>query len=290
MVDPKLQTVTLPAAQVSLIRDDGDTEVFDRAETMIETATWGSGKPEIVMAHDGLGSIEQWHSVPARIADNTGRTVLAYNRPGHGASTPHPVGPWPKQWLNQQAALLGDLLESIGVERPLVVGHSDGGTIALIFAATRPVSGVLAISAHTFIEDRCVNAIIEMRKAPSRLVQGLAKAHAEPARLFEAWSGGWTDPKYGSWDVRTLLGRYSGPALIAQGSEDEYASTEMVTDTVAALGTATASGATASEVAAVLGEERVSGVMLEGLGHMVPLEDPDVTVDLVSAFARRVLS
>ena len=101
----------------------------------LTTQRWGDGPAEIVVLHDGLGSIRQWRDLPAQMHATTGRTVLAYDRAGHGSSTPVPTGPWPADWLHTEAELLAQLLDEVAVAEPLLVGHSDGGSISLLTAA-----------------------------------------------------------------------------------------------------------------------------------------------------------
>ncbi len=237
----------------------------------ITTQTWGSGAPEIVLLHDGLGSIAQWGGVPERIATETGATVMAYDRPGHGASEPVPNGPWPTEWLRHNAELLDDLLVHHAADKPMLVGHSDGGSIALLYAAMcgRPdgsdlsgVSAVASIAAHSFVEPICSGAIVGMRANTSGIVKGLGRHHVHPAELFEAWSGVWVSEEFQTWDIRAELSTIAVPAIVAQGSNDEYATEAMVHDTVAAIG--------ASARAHFIPER----------GHLVHYEDPDPVVAL----------
>ncbi|MGB3735218.1 MAG: alpha/beta hydrolase [Ilumatobacter sp.] len=232
----------------------------------ITTQTWGDGPPDIVMLHDGLGSITQWGDVPARIAADTGATVMAYDRPGHGRSEPVPDGPWPTEWLRHNAELLDELLAQHGAEQPMLVGHSDGGSIALLHAARsaaeRPVSAVLSIAAHTFVEPICSGAIIDMRAKSDRLVTGLGRNHLHPTELFAAWSGVWVSDEFQSWDVRSELSAITAPTIVAQGTDDEYATDAMVYDTVAAIG------------------DNATAHFIAGRGHLVHYEDPDPVVAL----------
>lgn len=238
--------------------------VSEVAGSSITTATWGSGAPEIVLLHDGLGSIANWGDVPGRIAAETGTTVMAYDRPGHGASTPVPDGPWPTEWLRHNAASLGDLLAAHGAERPMLVGHSDGASIALLHAAARPddVRGVLSIAAHTWVEPVCSAAIVEMREKAAGIVWGLARAHANPTELFEAWSGVWVSDDFQPWDVRPELSAIIAPTIVAQGTNDEYATDAMVHETVAAIG------------------DIARAHFIDDRGHLVHYEDPDPVVAL----------
>ena len=219
--------------------------------------------------HDGLGSIAQWNDVPERIATETGATVMAYDRAGHGQSTPVPNGPWPTEWLRHNATTLDELLSEHGAARPMLVGHSDGGSIALLHGALFPghARGILSIAAHSFVEPICREAIVDMRNHPG-IVYGLGRHHAHPAEVFEAWSGVWVSDAFQSWDIRPELGAISVPTIVAQGSNDEYATAAMVHDTVAAIG------------------ENATPHFIPDRGHLVHYEDPDPVVALAVAHWR----
>lgn len=231
--------------------------------------TWGDGRPEIVLLHDGLGSIGQWREVPERIHEVTGATVLAYERAGHGSSTPVPGGPWPADWLHREAGVLAALLADVDADRPLLVGHSDGGSISLIAAANgADVRGVVSLAAHSWVEQVCVDSIVDMRAAPARYVAGLARTHDHPAEVFEAWSGVWVSADFRPWDVRDRLHTIEVPVIVAQGDGDEYASVEHVSSTVEAIGA------------------NATGRLLPGVGHLIHHERADLVIDLVAeAFA-----
>jgi pimeloyl-ACP methyl ester carboxylesterase len=234
---------------------------------VLTATTWGTGVPDVIMLHDGLGSIAQWRSVPEVIAATTGRTVLAYDRSGHGSSTPVPVGPWPADWLHREAAVLADLIAAVRADRPALVGHSDGGSIAAIHAMEGGAAGALVLlAAHSWVERTTIDAIAAMRSDPDRVVRGLTRHHAAPAALFEAWSGVWTGDQFATWDVRDRLDAIDIPTLVVQGADDEYASTEHAMSTAAAIG----AGATLR--------------ILPGLGHLLHHEDPAGIASLVAAF------
>jgi pimeloyl-ACP methyl ester carboxylesterase len=240
--------------------------------TSLATATWGEGEPTVVLLHDGLGSIGQWRDLPELIHDRLGETVLAYDRPGHGSSTPVPDGAWPVDWMQAQALLLGELLETLGLDAPLLVGHSDGGSVALLHAAWKPhrVRGVVALAPHSFVEPVCVDAIVTMRDEPGRWINGLDRHHDHPAAVFEAWSGGWTRPEFASWDIRAELASIATPVIVAQGGADEYATDAMVHETVAAIG------------------PNAEGMLVAGAGHLVHHQDPEVVIGLVQRMRRAV--
>lgn len=232
----------------------------------VDTAVWGDAAPEVILLHDGLGSIEQFRDLPRRLHATLGLTVLAYDRAGHGASEPTPSGPWPADWLHHEAERLGQLIDHLCVDAPLLIAHSDGGSIALVHAATRPAAcrGVLALAAHSYVESVCVTQIESMRADAQRWVDGLSRFHASAGALFEAWSGVWVGSAFRQWDIRPTLGAISAPTIIAQGSEDEYATDEMATSTAAAIGT------------------NGRAVLISGARHLVPQQRPDDVLALAA--------
>lgn len=237
----------------------------------LAVSIWGEGPAEIVMLHDGLGSIRQWRDVPAAIHDATGRTVLAYDRAGHGSSTPVPSGPWPADWLHTEADVLGALLDQTAVDHPLLVGHSDGGSISLVAAAAgRPLRGVVTLAAHSYVEQVCVDFITGMRAEPERWVGGLSRAHEHPAEVFDAWSGVWVSDAFRAWDVRSTLGAVGCPTLVVQGIDDEYATPEHAWSTAAAIGI------------------HATCVLVPGAGHLLHHQIPDRVVSIVVDFDRSV--
>ena len=239
----------------------------------LTTKTWGEGSPEIIFLHDGLGSIAQWRDVPGAVAAATGRTVMAYDRAGHGASKPTPSGPWPADWLHHEAEVLSEVLNSAGADKPLLVGHSDGGSIALVYAASRHASdrnaarGVLSLAAHAYVETVTVDAIKGLRANTAAVTGALGRHHNEPEAIFEAWSGVWVGDDFAPWDIRTLLADVEMPVLAVQGDADEYASPDHV-----------------AEIAAAIGPNSTSR-LVPGIRHLMHHDDPDLVVDLVVEMA-----
>jgi pimeloyl-ACP methyl ester carboxylesterase len=237
------------------------TVELDGAE--ITVARWGDGPAELVLLHDGLGSIGQWRSIPGRIAAGTGRTVTAYDRPGHGRSTPVPTGPWPTDWLHLEAERLGRLLPLIGVDRPVLIGHSDGGSIALLHAATTggvDLRGLVTLAAHTWVERRCHDGIVDMVADRETIVGGLARYHRHPGAVFDAWSGVWLSDAFQSWDIRADLSPVGCPTIVAQGRRDEYATDAHAVETAAAVGA------------------NARHRLLDGVGHLLHHQDPELVV------------
>ncbi|MGI9596008.1 MAG: alpha/beta fold hydrolase [Acidimicrobiales bacterium] len=245
-----------------------NTETLTIDDAELTVSRWGDGPAEIVMLHDGLGSIDQWRTIPADVGAKTGRTVLAYDRPGHGRSTPVPTGPWPADWLHTEADRLARILDVLAIDNPLIVGHSDGGSIGLLHAAAteRPIRGLLTLAAHSWVEQTCFDGIVEMRANRRAIVSGLARDNAHPDALFEAWSGVWVSDEFRRWDIRPMLSTISCPVLVAQGSADEYAADAHVVETAAAIG------------------PNADHLLLDGLGHLLHHQDPQTIVELVYEF------
>ena len=219
------------------------------------------------MLHDGLGSIAQWRSVPADLARRTGRPVLAYDRAGHGRSTPTPTGAWPADWLHREAVVLADLIDAVGASDPVLVGHSDGGSIAAIHAATTPSHTRLALlAAHSWVEPITVDEIARLRARPDGVVRRLRRYHAAADALFEAWSGVWTGDEFAAWDIRPRLGAISAPTLVVQGARDEYATDRHAVETAAAIGA------------------NAECRLLPGLGHLLHHEAPEQVGELLARF------
>jgi pimeloyl-ACP methyl ester carboxylesterase len=233
-------------------------------DASIATARWGEGPPDIVFLHDGLGSVAQWRSIPERVAEATGASVLAYDRPGHGSSTPIPRNAWPADWLTTEAERLDQLLQTVGADRPLLVGHSDGGSISLIHAAKHGnARGLLLLAAHSWVESKTVDAIAAIRRSPAIAIAGLARHHDHAEALFEAWSGVWVGAEFGRWDIRGELGAIDVPVHVVQGALDEYANPDHATETAAAVGS------------------NAECTLLPGLGHLMHHTDADTVVRLV---------
>ena len=246
--------------------DITSVEVGDRRMT---TARFGAEVPTIVMLHDGLGSIAQWRDVPAQIAQATGVGVLAYDRSGHGESTP--CQPAPIDWLHSEATVLADLLKAMDISKPLIVGHSDGGSIALLHAANGGTcSGVVTFAAHAFVEEICVEKITAMRVDSEPIVLGLAKYHSAPRQLFDSWSGVWTAHDFAAWDIRPLLDPISCPVLVVQGEDDEYATEVQQTETAAAIG------------------NNATAMRLRGVGHAIHHRVPETVVEIVAKFHQQL--
>jgi pimeloyl-ACP methyl ester carboxylesterase len=196
--------------------------------------TWvGSDSPRaptIVMLHEGLGSVSMWRDFPKVLADRTGSRVLVYSRYGYGHSTPLRA-PRPVSYMHDEALLvLPRILREFSIERPLLFGHSDGGSIALIHASRYPVRGVIALAPHVFVEDLSVTRIAAARTAyeTTDLRERLARHHDDVDGTFRGWNDIWLHPDFRSWTIESLLPDISCPVLVIQGEEDQYGTMEQM--------------------------------------------------------------
>lgn len=193
----------------------------------------------VVFLHEGLGSIGQWRDFPAQLCALTGLPGLVYERWGFGGSEPL-TGPRPKDYLHREAEdSLPDVLAACGIsEPPILFGHSDGGSIALLFAAAYPdrVRAVVSEAAHVFVEEIALAGIRAAGITYERgdLRKGLQRYHgANTDAMFRGWHDTWLRPDYRDWNIERELRQIVCPTLIVQGADDEYATRAQV-DAIAA--------------------------------------------------------
>ncbi|MEO7055892.1 MAG: alpha/beta hydrolase, partial [Caldimonas sp.] len=158
----------------------------------------------VVFLHEGLGSVAMWKDFPAAFCEANGLAGVVFSRAGYGRSTPKPPGEaWSPEFMHVQAFdVLPALFARLGVERPWLFGHSDGGSIALLHASRFPVAGVVAVAPHLFVEDVSI-ASIEVAKVAfdsGDLRRGLSKYHDDPDSAFRGWNDAWLSPAFRSWN------------------------------------------------------------------------------------------
>jgi pimeloyl-ACP methyl ester carboxylesterase len=191
-------------------------------------------RPAVVMLHEGLGAAGHWRDLPARLAAATDATVIAYSRVGYGGSTPLPDGDDPRgprrglrrpDFMHREADdVLPPLLAALGVARPVLLGHSDGGSIALLHARRHPVAAVIAIAPHVFVEACSIDAITVAREAylHGDLRARLARHHADVDGAFWGWNDVWLSAAFRAWNIVGDLASITAPVLAIQGDADPY--------------------------------------------------------------------
>jgi pimeloyl-ACP methyl ester carboxylesterase len=189
--------------------------------------------PAIVLLHEGLGSVTLWKDFPHILAAATGTTVVAYSRFGYGSSDAAPRPYAPLEMHRREALdVLPEVLRCLGISRPILFGHSDGASIALIYgaAAQKAVSGLVVLAPHVFVEDMCLNSISRARETylATDMRQRLRKYHDDPDRAFWLWNNVWLDPAFRSWNIEHVLPELDCPVLAIQGWQDEYGTMEQL--------------------------------------------------------------
>src|SRR6266702_3798612 len=181
--------------------------------------------PTLVFLHEGLGSVSMWRDFPDKTVSATGCAAVVYSRYGYGRSEVL-RGPRAVDYMHVEALeVLPELLERLGVGEPVLVGHSDGGSIALIYAAAKhSVRGLVVMAPHVFVEDISVKSIAEAKTAfeDTDLAQKLGRYHADAAKTFRGWNDIWLHPDFRSWNIEEVLPRIHCPVLAIQGFDDEY--------------------------------------------------------------------
>lgn len=215
--------------------------VFLEVAAMAAPAGSPAGRAPLVFLHEGLGSIALWRDWPARLCAATGRAGWLYSRRGYGRSSPiadvRGRGRHQPDYLHHEALdVLPQVLAQLGVERPVLVGHSDGATIALLHAAHQPVTACVVMAPHLMVEDMTTRAIREACTAydGGALRQRLARYHDDVDSAFWQWADIWLDPAFRGFDIRTECAAITAPLLAIQGVDDEYASLAQLHELAAA--------------------------------------------------------
>lgn len=230
--------------------------------------------PVMVFLHEGLGSVALWKDFPDALCRRLGMRGLLYSRPGYGNSTPRASDErWGVDFMHRQAnEVLPALLDALGIARPWLFGHSDGGSIALLFAAHHQArtAGVIALAPHIMVESMTIASIRQARFA--FLQQGLrvqlARYHRDVDSAFFGWNNIWLAPEFFSWTIESDLHRIAAPVLAIQGENDEYGSMRQV------LG-----------IQEKLASTKV--VALPACGHSPHRDQPQQLTDIVAKFVAR---
>jgi pimeloyl-ACP methyl ester carboxylesterase len=240
----------------------------------------GAG-PLIVFLHEGLGSLSQWRDFPARLCAAASCRGLVYSRPGYGRSTPRAAEEaWGVDFLHRQAHdVLPALLAALGIDGrrdpPWLFGHSDGGSIALLYAAefTDRLAGAVVVAPHILVEDLSVTSIAKAREAylETDLRERLARHHQDPDSAFWGWNDIWLHPPFKQWSIEREIESIRCPLLAVQGLDDEYGTLEQIRG-----------------IARRLPQTRL--LEMPECGHSVHRDQPDRLIGAVSAFISQQLS
>ncbi len=234
-------------------------------------------RPTLIFLHDSLGCISLWRDFPEQLGEWSQCNLLVYDRNGYGASGELVKPNRENDYLEDEAAILIELIETLNIGRPILFGHSDGGSIALIAAAKYPdkIAAVISEGAHIFVEAETIKGIREAMEQyqTTNLKQKLEKYHGDKTdALFNAWTKTWTSHAFQSWNLENLLPLIACPVLVIQGENDEFGTLAQVNRIV----------------------DRVSGKavkeILPGIAHTPHKEAPELIIELASEFIQSLPS
>lgn len=232
-----------------------------------------TGDAVMVFLHEGLGSVSMWRDFPDRLCARLGLRGLVYSRPAYGQSTPRPAGErWAPDFLQRQASeVLPVLLAALGIARPWLFGHSDGGSIALLYAALHPqaLRGAVVVAPHLFVEDISIASIAAAREAylHGGLRERLARHHQDVDSAFFGWNDVWLSNAFRDWNITQEIGRIRCPLLAVQGEDDEYGTMRQIT-----------------EIRELLPSTEL--LALPHCGHSPHRDQPEALIDAVQDFMR----
>jgi pimeloyl-ACP methyl ester carboxylesterase len=226
------------------------------------------GRRALVLLHEGLGSVGLWRGFPEALHEATGRRVIAFSRFGHGRSDP-PRAPRTPAFFHEEALdVLPALLERLDAPEPLLVGHSDGASIALVHASAHRVAGLVLLAPHVVVEDVTVEAIRETRRQyeDGALRERMARHHDDPDAAFRGWCDVWLDPAFRDWSLEADAAAVAAPALLIQGADDPYGTLDQLDRIEARL------------------NGSVERLVVPG-GHSPQFDQPEAVTAAIAAFA-----
>jgi pimeloyl-ACP methyl ester carboxylesterase len=232
--------------------------------------------PTIVFLHEGLGCLGMWRDFPDRMAAATGCGALVYSRLGYGASDPV-RGPRPVRFMHDEALdVLPAVIEHFKLEEVFLFGHSDGASIAVVYAGARlaPVRALILEAPHVFVEAICREKIARIAEEyeTTRLRERLARYHGgNTDSMFRTWTDVWLTPEFRQWNIEEYLPAIESPVLVVQGEDDEYG--------------------TLRQVEAVLAQVRgpAESLVLAHCGHSPHSDRPDEMLEAAGRFARQTI-
>ena len=197
---------------------------IDGRDLDVRTIGPGEEPASIVFLHEGLGSVDLWRSYPTEIADACAERAIVYSRYGHGWSDVQREERSVDFMDHEALVVLPELIEAVGARNPILVGHSDGASIALLHASRHPVAAMVLLAPHVFTEP---SGLAEIRAARDRfentdLIQRMARYHRDPEATFKTWNNVWLNPDFEPWNIESVLADVTCPVLLIQGEADEY--------------------------------------------------------------------
>ena len=231
--------------------------------------------PELVFLHEGLGSVSHWKKFPGEVAHATGCPVTVYSRYGSGHSD-RLTEPRPVTYMHDEAlCALPDLLKQLHIDNPILIGHSDGASIAIIYAGSKGaghVRGLVLLAPHVFVEDLSVSSIAgaKVKFETTNLAEKLARHHRDAARTFWGWNNIWLHPDFRRWNIEEYLPGITCPTLVIQGEDDQYGTVKQV------------------EAIKHHSGGPVEVLMLKDCRHSAHRDQPEATLEAITKFVKKL--
>jgi pimeloyl-ACP methyl ester carboxylesterase len=232
--------------------------------------------PTIVFLHEGLGSVAMWKDFPQRLVEATGCGALIYSRAGYGKSDPIRL-PRPVSFMHDEAiVVLPEIIEQLQINEPILFGHSDGGSIALIHGGSKQANNIRALileAPHVFVEELGLESISQAKEnyETGSLRLGLERYHGDNVDCaFRGWHDVWLNPEFRSWNIESYLPSIKAPVLVIQGAEDQYGTLKQVE--------AIERGCSG----------RVETEILSNCGHSPHRDQPELVLEAANTFLRKV--
>lgn len=226
----------------------------------------------LVFLHEGLGSLGLWKGIPRSLVHATGVSALVYSRYGNGFSDVLKAPRAPSYMHEEALETLPALLEHYGIREPVLIGHSDGASIAIVYAAEHPVRGLVLEAPHVFVEELSVRSIAAIREPYEQgtLRRRMRRHHADVDRTFYGWNEIWLSPAFADWNIEAYASRLSAPVLLVQGRDDAYG--------------------TRAQLEAIRREAKgpVDELLLASCGHAPHRDRPELVLPIIGEFVRSV--
>jgi pimeloyl-ACP methyl ester carboxylesterase len=239
---------------------------------VVEYAARQAAGPTLVLLYEGLGSVAMWRDFPAEVARVTGCRTVGYSRYGYGQSDLLAGPRWPDYLHREAREVLPEVLAALAIEKPVLIGHSDGGSIVLIHAGSGfAVTGLIVMAPHCFVEDLTIRGIEEAGLAARNtdLLARLARFHCDSRKTFQGWHDIWLHPDFRAWNIEDVLPTIRCPIIAIQGVGDEYGTMAQVE--------AIARGATGAEV-----ELLALALALADCGHSPHKDQPEAVLNAIA--------
>ena len=234
-------------------------------------------RPTLIFLHEGLGCTRMWKDFPEKVSQNTGCPALVFSRLGYGNSDPCP-GPWKINFMHKEALrILPDIIKKTGIKDYILVGHSDGGSIGIIFSGSpyaKGLKGLITQAAHVFCEQMTVDCIqqAKINYEQQDLGQRLEKYHGEnTVNAFRGWNDVWLNPNFINWNIEKYLSKISIPMLAIQGKEDQYGTIKQIESIKNHV-------------------KHVKTCLIDDCGHSPHLDQPEIVLNAMAGFIHQIVT